>query len=132
MSRTNVFEGLRTAEKHPATEAPEKWYRKPPASSVGWWWTPRVVSDEDYPMDLDFSERITRPRRGRDYFPVPGLVQNADQSQTFMHFLQGVLPQANVAVINLAAARPLTAGPNLDANLYPGLLPNTVQQISLG
>lgn len=132
MARTNAFEGLKPARKHPENTTPSKWYRKPPAASVGFWWTPRVAGPEDYPMDLDFSERFTRPRRGRDFFPVPGLQLTADQNQTFMNFVQGVLPQANLSVIQLAAYRQPTAGPNIDANIYPGLVAATVGPLQFG
>lgn len=47
-------------------------YSRPPAASVGWYWTPRVASSQDYPLDLDASERYLVPKTGIDVFmPMP-------------------------------------------------------------
>lgn len=56
-------------------------YTVPPADSVGWYWTPRVASLNDYGLDLDASERYMRPKTGEDYWGRKPIKQlDADQS----------------------------------------------------
>lgn len=109
------------------------YYTKPPAQSVGWYWTPRVASRDDYQYDLDASERFTRPRRGIDYFPVPGIMQRSDQSQGFVPFLQGVLPQMNVLNVVMASYRELTPGPQMVGGIYSNSFGDiAIQPVQLG
>ena len=93
------------------------WYRCPPAASVGWFWTPRVAGPYDYPLDTDFSERFIRPKRGIDYFPVPGENLTAEatseglQISRFQGAAQFTLEQGNIAMVELGSIKRATIGP---------------------
>lgn len=89
----------------------EHWYTEAPAASVGWFWTPRVTGAGDYPLDTDFSERYIRPRRGMDFFPVPGRQITADLQWVFMGAANYTLPQGNVAMVDIGSIKRATVGP---------------------
>lgn len=52
---------------------------------------PRSGRVDGYPFDLDASERITRPKTGIDYFPVPNNAVNFAQCGQ----VSGFMPQMN-------------------------------------
>lgn len=91
--------------------AQNQWYDNPPAASVGWFWTPRVVGPGDYPLDTDFGLRFIRPRRGVDFFPYPGRQITADLEWTFMGAASYTLPQGNVQMVELGSIKRATVGP---------------------
>lgn len=102
----------------PAMDNTKSYYTKPPASSVGWYWTPRVASKEDYPLDLDFSERITRPRLLTPYYPVPGAQMNSDQKPVFMAIMDVNIPANDAIVRRMSAHKRNVTGPEYDNNLF--------------
>lgn len=111
------FDNLRRREVAPERDA-SRWYDGPPADSVGWYWTPRVVSAGDYPLDLDASERVTRPRHGITIWPSPALQQTSDMGFDFMGYASGVMPQNNGLMVAIAAVKPDSAGPKLNDDMY--------------
>jgi hypothetical protein len=77
-------------------------YEGPPEP---WRWTPRVVGPDDYPIDADPSERITRPKKGIDVFPYPYLQITADLQTRMQGFMTPIIPLGDAAVLNAAYGR---------------------------
>jgi hypothetical protein len=116
----NCFDTMRKKRPNPAIDAAsQKWYQTI-AASVGWYWTPRVKDRSDYPLDLDWGERIVRPSRGTDYFPVPGLQLLAAGGDQFMGYCNNTMPMNDVAMIEIAMQKRATPGPYLYSDDYVG------------
>jgi hypothetical protein len=92
---------------------PEGFYKGPPASDgPGWFWTPRVVSASDYPLDLDASLRITNPRRGLGVYPFPGLQMLAEGGAMLMHIISPIMPLGDAMILAAGIGR-MPSGPVL-------------------
>lgn len=71
---------------------------------------PRPVAPGGYPLDLDGSERHTRPAKGWTLWPDPATYPN----NTGIGMVSGILRQFDAAVYAQMVAR-LPAGPTIDA-----------------
>lgn len=71
---------------------------------------PRPVRPGDYPLDLDGSERHTRPATGYTWWPDPATYPNGNGIPA----VSGILRQFDAAVYSQMIAR-LPAGPTIDA-----------------
>lgn len=117
---TGCFDKLRKKKPNPSEDAAhQKWYH-PVAASVDWYLTPRVVGPNDYPLDTDASEKFLRPKRGLDYFPVPGTQLLAMGGDTFMGYANNTMPMNDVAMIEIAMQKRATPGPYLYSDDYLG------------
>lgn len=114
----NCFDSLRK-KKPEVSDPPRGWYHEI-AAAVGWYWTPRVKGPQDWPLDVDFAERHLRPKRGNDYFPVPGVQLLAMGGAEFMGACNTKMPMNDVAMIAIAMKKRATPGPYLYSDPYLG------------
>lgn len=93
----------------PKEASDSSWYRHPPTPFS---WTPRVASMQDYPLDLDASERFARPRTGWDYKPDPYVQNTAWTGPQYMGWVKGVSPMVTGFVESQMIGKNPT-GPNV-------------------
>lgn len=93
---------------------PQGFYEGPP---MPWYWTPRVISKTDYPLDADGGMRWTRPKVGIDFFPSPYVENTADGKSMLRTWVNGTMPMNNLFVAQSAIGKN-PSGPMLYFNEY--------------
>lgn len=94
----NLARGLAADSPKPAART--TYYNNPPSDGEGWYWTPRVRGPHDYPLDLDGSERIVRPKRGLDFWGTQMLSVRWNGDVVIQKWMVPTMPQNNLQVIS--------------------------------
>lgn len=82
-------------------------YTTPPAAAAGWYWTPRVASINDWPLDVDGGLRHQRPKTGIDYWGEKPIQQlTPEQRYMAQHWMTITFPTTFHVAWTMAYAKP--------------------------